>query len=106
MAYSHAAWGIAAVLAGVAATSVALGAWRANWMRAVLIVWMAAAFPLGWLIAHALLLAIYYLVVTPLGLLMRVVGHDPLQRTIARDASSYWIRRGPPRDVSSYFRQF
>lgn len=68
--------------------------------------WMVAAFPVGWLISHVLLAAVFYLVLTPIGLLLRAFGHYPLQRKFDRQAETYWIARrrdAPPR---RYFRQF
>ena len=38
-----------------------------------------------------LLIAVYYLLVTPAGLLSRLVGRDPLARRWDRGARSYWI---------------
>lgn len=38
----------------------------------------------------------FYVVVTPIGLLMRMLGKDPLRREFDRRATSYWIERQPP----------
>jgi hypothetical protein len=38
----------------------------------------------------------FFLVVTPTGLLMRVFGKDPLRLRFDRNARSYWIDRTPP----------
>jgi hypothetical protein len=38
---------------------------------------------------------IYFLIVTPTGLLMRLFGKDPLRLRIERSAESYWIKRDP-----------
>ena len=38
----------------------------------------------------------FYAVVTPIGLLMRALGKDPLRLRFDGDASSYWIARTPP----------
>ena len=40
--------------------------------------WMYAAFPIGWTISHLLLLAVYYFVLTPVGLALRLTGRDPV----------------------------
>lgn len=40
--------------------------------------------------------AIFLLAIVPVGLLMRVVGKDPLRLRWERDARSYWIMREPP----------
>ena len=68
--------------------------------------WMRAAVPLGWTFSHILLAAIYYLLFTPLGLLMRARGHDPMQRSIDRTATTYWTPRPKSPAPSRYFRQF
>ena len=48
----------------------------------------------------------YYLVLTPIGLVMRLLGHDPLNRRWDRTAKSYWTKRTPPENTERYFRQF
>lgn len=39
---------------------------------------------------------LFFLVVTPTGLLMRLFGKDPLRLRFDPAASSYWIKRDPP----------
>lgn len=39
---------------------------------------------------------LFFLVVTPIGLVMRLFGKDPLRLRLDRSASSYWIERTPP----------
>ena len=38
----------------------------------------------------------FFLVVTPMGLLMRAFGKDPLRLRSEKSRSSYWIDRNPP----------
>jgi hypothetical protein len=40
--------------------------------------------------------AIFYLAITPFGIVMRLAGKDPLRRGFDRTAASYWIDRTPP----------
>lgn len=61
---------------------------------------------IGWGLSYVVLAAIFYVVVTAIGTLMRVVGYDPLARGIDRRASSYWVAREPVDDVRRYFRQY
>ena len=68
--------------------------------------WMLLVFPIGWVVSHALLAFIYYLVVTPIGRLMRLFGRDPKERRFDRGAESYWMEHDPVRDPVRYFRQF
>ncbi|MBX3402491.1 MAG: hypothetical protein KF699_03665 [Phycisphaeraceae bacterium] len=68
--------------------------------------WMFAALPIGWTISHILLGMVYFLVFTPIGLIMRLLGKDPMERRFQPDAPTYWIKRPPPAESSRYFRQF
>jgi hypothetical protein len=64
-------------------------------LRPVYVVWMKFAFILGWLNTRLLLGVFFYLVVSPVGVVMRLVGRDPLTRKIDRSQSSYWMKRDP-----------
>ena len=68
--------------------------------------WMYAAFPVGWVMSHVVLGLVFYLVFTPVGLLMRLFGRDPMQRRFRREAESYWQEHDPHRKPERYFRQF
>lgn len=74
--------------------------------KPVYIGWMYAAFPIGWTISHLLLAFTYYLVLTPIGLIMRLVGHDPMTRRLDRAAKSYWVPHDPHGAPERYYRQF
>jgi len=74
--------------------------------RWVYLGWMYAAFPIGWVVSHVVLAAVYYLVVTPIGVTMRALGRDPLNRPFDRSAPTYWVPHDPGADVKRYFRQF
>ncbi len=67
--------------------------------------WMRIVFPIGWVLSHLLFGAIYFLIVTPIGLTMRLIGHDPLRRHRPSNTVSYWVER-PAADLDRYFRQF
>ena len=68
--------------------------------------WIFATYPIAWVVAHGVLAAVYYLVVTPIGLAMRLIGRDLLSRDFLSEAETYWIARRPRRETSQYFRQF
>jgi len=67
---------------------------------------IVCAYPIGWAVSHVLLAAVFYLVLTPIGLAMRLLGRDPMERRFERSGSSYWRRRPGSADASGYFRQF
>lgn len=49
----------------------------------------------------------FFLVITPIGFLMRLAGKDLLRMKLDRDCASYWIQRKPPGpEKTSLKRQF
>jgi len=49
----------------------------------------------------------FYLVITPIGLIMRAMGKDLLRLKLDRECRSYWIEREPPGpEKNSLNRQF
>ena len=80
--------------------------WWPGAVRVVLVWWVYAVYPIGWTVSHAALAVVYYLVVTPIGLLMRLFGRDPMRRKFDRSAATYWQRHNPAGKPERYFRQF
>lgn len=68
--------------------------------------WMVLVYPIGWTFSHILFAFIYYLVVTPIGGVLRLFGRQLIDRHFDPDASTYWIDRPPPNSAPRYFRQF
>jgi hypothetical protein len=89
----------------VAAAISLAGLLNPRWIRPVFVTWMRLAYPIGWTVSHLMLATIYYLVITPIGLVMRLLGRDPLQRRWDRQASTYWVAHNPGGDMARYFRQ-
>jgi hypothetical protein len=54
---------------------------------------MKFAFLLGWLNTRLLLGVFFYLILTPIGLLLRLTGRDLLDRKIDPAARTYWSKR-------------
>jgi len=65
-----------------------------------------AAYPIGLVVSTGLLAVVYFGVVTPIGVMMRLCGRDPLQRKLAPVPATYWIRRRGQRPVRDYVRQY
>ena len=74
--------------------------------RPCFLLWMAAVHPLGWLLSHLLLGLVYYLLITPIGLLLRLAGHDPTARKFEPDRATMWHERQEAPPPERYFRQF
>jgi hypothetical protein len=62
--------------------------------------------PIGWVVSFILLAIFYFLILTPLGLIFRLIGRDPLHRNFDSKTESYWLRRSPPNTIERYFHQF
>ena len=98
-------WGAACSWAAGATCGV-VGWFRPRAVRPLYLALVCLTYPIGWTLSHVLLALIYYGMFTPLGLLMRLGGRDPLQRQFDPEAASYWTPRPPAKDPKSYFRQF
>lgn len=97
---------LAVGLWGLAGLSCAVGWLVPAAIRPVWIGAMYAAFPIGWAISHLLIAIIFYLVITPAGLIMRLCGRDPMQRKFDRGAKTYWVPHVESEGTRRYFRQF
>lgn len=76
-------------------------------LKPVYIAWMAFAFVLGWVNTRILLGLFYYLVLTPIGLILRLSGKDLIDQRIDREAKSYWKPRVRSEfDKARYERMF
>ena len=58
--------------------------------------WQRLGLLLNRVTSPVVLAILFYVVVTPMGLLMRAFGQDSLRRRRSDVADSYWIRREPP----------
>ena len=56
-------------------------------------IWMGLALVLGSIMTRVILSVLFYLVITPLGLISRLSGKDFLDLKFNKSASSYWIQR-------------
>jgi ABC-type uncharacterized transport system permease subunit len=62
--------------------------------------------PIGYVVSIVLMASFYFLLLTPIGLIFRLIGRDPLRRKFDPSADSYWLKRQPPRGNEQYFHQF
>ena len=90
---------LALLLGGTALAAPAALKW-------VYLVLTAATWPIGLAVSFVLLGAFYFLIITPLGLAMRLLGRDALQMKPDPRRSSYWSAYVPPRSKAQYFNQF
>lgn len=62
--------------------------------------------PIGLVVSYVMLGAIYFLIVTPIALVFKIIGRDAMTRRFDPAAETYWIKRKPATNVKRYFRQF
>jgi hypothetical protein len=74
--------------------------------RGIFVGWMVAAFPIGWTVSHLLMGVIYYLLITPMGLIMRLCGRDSMGRKFDESRESYWVPHQSSKENKQYFRQY
>lgn len=82
------------------------GLWKPQSIRPIYVGWMIVVFPVGWLVSRLLLAGVFYLLLTPIGLLFRLCGRDPLTIRFPTNETTYWTAKPAPRGPRSYFRQF
>ena len=58
-------------------------------------VWMKIGHVMGWVNTRIILGVLFYGVVTPMGLVMRLTGRDPMRRGFEPDAQTYRVIRQP-----------
>lgn len=57
--------------------------------------WMRVGHILGSINTRIILGIIYYLLITPMGLVMRLMGKDPMHRALSQDTDTYRVIRAP-----------
>ena len=75
-------------------------------IRPVYVGLMIVSFPIGWVISHLVMIIFFFGIITPVGLVFRLLGRDALHRKWDLQAKSYWVKYPRPDSVQRYFRQF
>ena len=69
--------------------------------------WMYFTRTMAWVITTVVLGLVFYIGFTGIGLLMRLLGKNPLDRKLDPSAASYWIKHKPYKfSKEHYQRQF
>lgn len=88
---------MALVFAGVLLHFVLAACWvRPVWFRGFYRAGMTVSFRIGQVLGFVWLSIFYLVIVTPLGLLLRLAGKDLLALKCVKSATSYWRDAKPP----------
>ena len=98
---------IAPYLFILAAAFLLLAALTPRALKPVQSVWMTLAIVLGWVMTRVLLIIVFFIGVTPIALIARIVGKRFLALRFEPDRKSYWEKRAPEtRGMERYESQF
>lgn len=65
-------------------------------LRPINILWFRFGLLLHRIVNPLVMGIMFFIVITPIGLVMRIMGKDMLRIKLHKDTSSYWINRSPP----------
>jgi len=65
-------------------------------LKPVYRVWMTIGLILGWINTRIILSIMFYLIILPTGVIMRLFGKDPMARTMLREQKSYRVTSTVP----------
>lgn len=95
------------VFLGIAVSLVTAGFAAPALLTPIYKAWMAFGSVLGWVMTRVILIALFYLVVTPIGLLMRAFGKGALKVKPDPSRATYWKERpAPERGRHGYENQY
>jgi len=79
-------------------------------IKPVFILFLYIAFVLGWVMTRVILSILFYLVITPIGLILKLFGKRFLDMKFSRKEASYWIESAVKADkeegIENYEIQF
>ena len=94
------------IIAIIASTFIGLGFIIPTILKPIYFVWMIFAAILGWVMTRVILSVVFYLIMTPIGLITKLLGEDFLAlKKIESD--SYWNYRDSSEELNQdYEKQF
>jgi len=88
----------------IGAIFIILGFFIPMVLKPIYIIWMTFATILGWIMTRVILAVLFYLIVTPIGLIARIFGVNFLDLSWNDNVKSYWNKRD--KTVSDIEKQF
>ena len=90
----------------LAATFFVVSAFLPWALRPLLAAWIKAVLAINWVVTRVLLGLVFYGMVTPARLVLKIAGDDPLQRQWEPEKASYWEEpEEQPEELEAYLGQ-
>jgi len=80
---------------GIGGLLIAFGGILPQLLRPIHKGWMWVGHILGWINTRILLSIVFYAMVTPIGLVFRLMGKDTMRQTFAESSTTYRVVRSP-----------
>jgi len=95
------------VFGGVGVLLILFGLILPNTLKPLNKIWMTLAVMLGWFMSRVILTILFYLILTPIGMMAKIFGKKFLNLKIDKGAKSYWEKReNKVTEKTNYERQF
>jgi len=92
------------LIMGIGAALIVVGIILPILLKPIYIAWMVFAVILGWIMTRVILTIVFYLIVTPTGLIAKIFRKKFLDLSYRTDDETYWNYRGDT--VSDIEKQF
>jgi hypothetical protein len=97
---------VAGIFAGLALLTALLSVVYPKGNRFIYVGLAVITYPIGFVLSYVIMGLLFFGIIAPTSMALRIVGHDPLHRRYDPEASSYWSACRPAREKSAYFKQF
>ena len=97
---------VSIILAAIAILSAAFAAFAPQLNRPLYLFLAIVTFPIGFVLSYLIMGVIFYGLISPLGLLFRLIKRDALAIRGSDTEESFWVNRPEVRKKESYFRQY
>lgn len=93
-------------LIGIGGILLAIRLIHFKWLAPLYKVWMGLALCMGFVVSRIILTILFFLVITPLAVIMRLFGKEFLDIKFKDGKASYWVKRESAPTKESYEKQF
>ena len=89
----------------LASSFIGLGLILPKFLKPIYLIWMIFAIILGWFMTRIILSLLFFIVLTPIGLTLRILGKDLLDLNKQDKRESYWNKRDSSIEQNQDYRK-